>query len=116
VGKEGLEEMSFTGTELDVNEKTLVEVGTGIVAVCEVIVLIHINNTIQEDNNNWQSKVTTILKFVHECTSILTTQVNMLKLALPLFLLTAQISSEYSSGFKNLIHDFTSTSFWCMES
>jgi vacuolar protein sorting-associated protein 35 len=57
--------------------------------------------------------VTTILKFVRECTctSILTIiniiylQVNSPSLALRLFLLTAQIASKCGSGFEDLAYD-----------
>ena len=55
--------------------------------------------------DNYNSRVTTILKFVHECTSILTTQVDAPALALCLFLLAAQITSECGSGFKDLAYD-----------
>lgn len=57
----------------------------------------------QEDD--WQAKVTTILKFVRECTSILATQVDSPSLALRLFLLAAQIASECGSGFEDLAYD-----------
>lgn len=60
--------------------------------------------TLQEDD--WQSKVTTILKFVRQCTSILATQVDAPVLALRLFLLAAQIASECGSGFTDLTYDF----------
>ncbi|KAH0838761.1 vacuolar protein sorting-associated protein 35 [Lanmaoa asiatica] len=56
--------------------------------------------------DDWQSKVTTILKFVRECTSILATQVDSPSLALRLFLLAAQIASECGSGFEDLAYDF----------
>ncbi|KIJ21267.1 hypothetical protein PAXINDRAFT_164841 [Paxillus involutus ATCC 200175] len=56
--------------------------------------------------DDWQSKVTTILKFVRECTSILATQVDSPALALRLFLLAAQIASECGSGFEDLAYDF----------
>ena len=58
----------------------------------------------QEDD--WHSRVTTILKFVRECTSILATQVDAPALALRLFLLAAQIASECGSGFEDLAYDF----------
>lgn len=58
----------------------------------------------QEDD--WHSKVTTILKFVRECTSILATQVDSPSLALRLFLLAAQMASECGSGFEDLAYDF----------
>ena len=50
--------------------------------------------------------MTTILKFVRECTSILATQVDSPSLALRLFLLAAQIASECGSGFEDLAYDF----------
>ncbi|KAI9462710.1 vacuolar protein sorting-associated protein 35 [Boletus coccyginus] len=56
--------------------------------------------------DDWHPKVTTILKFVRECTSILATQVDSPSLALRLFLLAAQIASECGSGFEDLAYDF----------
>ncbi|KAI5992917.1 vacuolar protein sorting-associated protein 35 [Pisolithus albus] len=55
---------------------------------------------------DWQSKVTTILKFVRQCTSILATQVDAPAPALRLFLLAAQIASECGSEFADLAYDF----------
>ncbi|KAL4069049.1 vacuolar protein sorting-associated protein 35 [Scleroderma citrinum] len=55
---------------------------------------------------DWQSKVTTILKFVRHCTSILATQVDAPAPALRLFLLAAQIASECGSEFSDLAYDF----------
>lgn len=54
----------------------------------------------------WQDKVNTILKFARQCTSILATQVDAPALALRLFLLAAQIASECGSGFEDLAYDF----------
>lgn len=54
----------------------------------------------------WQDKVNTILKFVRQCTSILATQVDAPAFALRLFLLAAQIASECGSGFEDLAYDF----------
>jgi vacuolar protein sorting-associated protein 35 len=48
--------------------------------------------------------VTTILKFVRECTSILATQVDSPALALRLFL-AAQIASECGSRFEDLVYN-----------
>ncbi|KAF8555930.1 vacuolar protein sorting-associated protein 35 [Imleria badia] len=62
-----------------------------------------IREHVEED---WHAKVTTILKFVRECTSILATQVDSPALALRLFLLAAQIASECGSGFEDLAYDF----------
>ncbi|KAG6328642.1 hypothetical protein ID866_10447, partial [Astraeus odoratus] len=55
---------------------------------------------------DWQAKVTTILKFVRECTSILATQVDAPAPALRLFLLAAQIASECGTEFSDLAYDF----------
>ena len=55
---------------------------------------------------DWQSTVTTILKFVRHCTSILATQVDAPAPALRLFLLAAQIASECGSEFSDLAYDF----------
>ncbi|KIM51553.1 hypothetical protein SCLCIDRAFT_18377 [Scleroderma citrinum Foug A] len=55
---------------------------------------------------DWQSKVTTILKFVRQCASILATQVDAPAPALRLFLLAAQIASECGSEFSDLAYDF----------
>ncbi|KAG9310353.1 vacuolar protein sorting-associated protein 35 [Chiua virens] len=60
----------------------------------------------EHEDDDWHSKVTTILKFVRECSSILATQVDSPALALRLFLLAAQIASECGSGFENLAYDF----------
>ncbi|KAL0576891.1 retromer complex subunit Vps35 [Marasmius crinis-equi] len=54
--------------------------------------------------NDWQTKVATILKFVRQITSILATQVEAPTIALRLFLLSAQISDE--CGFEDLTYDF----------
>ncbi|TFK38665.1 vacuolar protein sorting-associated protein 35 [Crucibulum laeve] len=52
----------------------------------------------------WQTKVSTILKFVRQLTSILATQVEAPTIALRLFLLSAQIADE--CGFEDLTYDF----------
>ncbi|KAF9261927.1 vacuolar protein sorting-associated protein 35 [Marasmius fiardii PR-910] len=54
--------------------------------------------------NDWQTKVATILKFIRQITSILATQVEAPTIALRLFLLSAQISDE--CGFEDLTYDF----------
>lgn len=66
--------------------------------------LYYVANNLQEEG--WQDKVNTILKFVRQCTSILATQVDAPALALRLFLLAAQIASECGSGFEDLAYDF----------
>ncbi|KAG6840716.1 hypothetical protein C0991_004859 [Blastosporella zonata] len=53
---------------------------------------------------DWESKVSTILKFVRQLTSILSTQIEAPTIALRLFLLSAQISDE--CGFEDLTYDF----------
>ncbi|KAJ3820214.1 vacuolar protein sorting-associated protein 35 [Lentinula raphanica] len=53
--------------------------------------------------NDWQTKVTTILKFIRQLTSILANQVEAPSIALRLFLLAAQISDE--CGFEDLTYD-----------
>jgi vacuolar protein sorting-associated protein 35 len=53
---------------------------------------------------DWQSRVSTILKFVRQLTSILATQVEAPAIALRLFLLAAQIADE--CGFEDLTYDF----------
>ncbi|EAU93279.2 vacuolar protein sorting-associated protein 35 [Coprinopsis cinerea okayama7 len=53
---------------------------------------------------DWQGKVSTILKFVRQLTSILATQVEAPSIALRLFLLAAQIADE--CGFEDLAYDF----------
>jgi vacuolar protein sorting-associated protein 35 len=52
----------------------------------------------------WQTKVSTILKFVRQLTSILATQVEAPTIALRLFLLAAQVADE--CGFEDLAYDF----------
>jgi len=54
--------------------------------------------------SNWHSKVSTILKFVRQLTSILATSVEAPTIALRLFLLSAQIADE--CGFEDLAYDF----------
>jgi vacuolar protein sorting-associated protein 35 len=56
---------------------------------------------VQEDE--WQTKAQTILKFVRQLISILATQVEAPSIALRLFLLAAQISDE--CGFEDLTYD-----------
>jgi vacuolar protein sorting-associated protein 35 len=53
---------------------------------------------------DWQSKVSTILKFARQLTSILATSVEAPTIALRLFLLSAQIADE--CGFEDLAYDF----------
>ncbi|KAG6916919.1 hypothetical protein DXG01_004680 [Tephrocybe rancida] len=52
----------------------------------------------------WQTKVSAILKFVRQLTSILSTQIEAPAIALRLFLLSAQISDECE--FEDLTYDF----------
>ena len=59
-------------------------------------------NGIQEED--WQSKVSTILKFIRQLISILATTVEAPSIALRLFLLAAQIADE--CGFEDLTYDF----------
>ncbi|KIM39120.1 hypothetical protein M413DRAFT_236149 [Hebeloma cylindrosporum] len=54
--------------------------------------------------SEWQTKVSTILKFVRQLTSILATSVDAPNIALRLFLLAAQIADE--SDFEDLAYDF----------
>ncbi|KAF8168442.1 vacuolar protein sorting-associated protein 35 [Crassisporium funariophilum] len=54
--------------------------------------------------NDWQTKVSTILKFIRQLTSILATTVDAPNIALRLFLLSAQIADE--CGFEDLTYDF----------
>ncbi|KAF8170364.1 vacuolar protein sorting-associated protein 35 [Pholiota molesta] len=53
---------------------------------------------------DWETKVSTILKFVRQLTSILATTVEAPTIALRLFLLSAQIADE--CGFEDLAYDF----------
>jgi vacuolar protein sorting-associated protein 35 len=53
---------------------------------------------------DWQSRVSTILKFARQLTSILATQIEAPSISLRLFLLSAQISDE--CGFEDLTYDF----------
>ncbi|KAF9482385.1 vacuolar protein sorting-associated protein 35 [Pholiota conissans] len=52
----------------------------------------------------WETKVSAILKFVRQLTSILATSVEAPNIALRLFLLSAQIADE--CGFEDLAYDF----------
>lgn len=56
---------------------------------------------LQEED--WETKVSTILKFIRQLISILHTQVEAPSIALRLFLLAAQISDE--CGFEDLTYD-----------
>lgn len=56
-----------------------------------------------EQEEDWQTKVSTILKFVRQLTSILSTQIEAPTIALRLFLLSAQIADE--CGFEDLTYD-----------
>lgn len=63
--------------------------------------------------DDWQSKVSTILKFVRQLNSILSTTVDAPAIALRLFLLAAQISDE--CGFENLTYDMYVDAFTVYE-
>jgi vacuolar protein sorting-associated protein 35 len=66
---------------------------------------------VKEDD--WQSKVSTILKFARQLTSILATQVEAPTIALRLFLLSAQIGDE--CGFEDLTYDLYVQAFTVYE-
>ncbi|KAI0638882.1 vacuolar protein sorting-associated protein 35 [Trametes polyzona] len=70
----------------------------------------HNREHLEED---WQSKVATILKFVRQLTSILSTTVEAPAIALRLFLLGAQIADE--CGFENLTYDMYVDAFTVYE-
>ena len=63
--------------------------------------------------DDWQSKVSTILKFVRQLNSILSTNVDAPAIALRLFLLGAQIADE--CGFENLTYDMYVDAFTVYE-
>ena len=63
--------------------------------------------------DEWQSKVATILKFVRQLNSILSTNVDAPAIALRLFLLAAQVSDE--CGFENLTYDMYVDAFTVYE-
>jgi len=63
--------------------------------------------------DDWVSKVETILKFVRQLTSILATQVEAPTIALRLFLLAAQIADE--CGFEDLAYDLYVEAFTVYE-
>jgi vacuolar protein sorting-associated protein 35 len=65
----------------------------------------------QEDD--WKTKVETILKFTRQLISILATQVDAPTLALRLFLLAAQVSDE--CGFEDLTYDLYVQAFTVYE-
>ncbi|PPQ71940.1 hypothetical protein CVT26_007169 [Gymnopilus dilepis] len=58
----------------------------------------------ESEEAEWETKVSTILKFVRQLTSILATTVEAPNIALRLFLLSAQIADE--CGFEDLAYDF----------
>ncbi|KAJ3485131.1 hypothetical protein NLI96_g5187 [Meripilus lineatus] len=62
---------------------------------------------------DWQTKVETILKFIRQLISILATQVDAPSIALRLFLLSAQISDE--CGFEDLTYDLYVQAFTVYE-
>ena len=66
---------------------------------------------VQEED--WQSRVSTVLKFCRQLTSILFTQVEAPAIALRLFLLAAQISDE--CGFEDLTYDLYVQAFTVYE-
>ena len=63
--------------------------------------------------DEWQSKVSTILKFVRQLTSILSTNVDAPSISLRLSLLSAQIADE--CGFENLTYDMYVDAFTVYE-
>ena len=63
--------------------------------------------------DDWKSKVSTILKFTRQLTSILATQVEAPTIALRLFLLSAQIADE--CGFEDLTYDLYVQAFTVYE-
>ncbi|KIY66755.1 vacuolar protein sorting-associated protein 35 [Cylindrobasidium torrendii FP15055 ss-10] len=67
----------------------------------------------EETEDNWEPKVASILKFVRQLTSILSTQVDAPAIALRLFLLAAQVADE--CGFEDLSYDFYVQAFTVYE-
>lgn len=63
--------------------------------------------------SEWQSRVSNILKFVRQLTSILATSVEAPSIALRLFLLSAQIADECE--FEDLAYDFYVQAFTVYE-
>ncbi|TBU56214.1 vacuolar protein sorting-associated protein 35 [Dichomitus squalens] len=63
--------------------------------------------------DDWQSKVSTILKFVRQLNSILSSNVEAPTIALRLFLLAAQVADE--CGFENLTYDMYVDAFTVYE-
>lgn len=80
------------------------------IAKCLMNLFFHI---MQDDE--WQTKVTLILKFVRQLTSILATVVDAPNIALRLFLLAAQISDECGPRFENVCYDFYVQAFTVYE-
>jgi vacuolar protein sorting-associated protein 35 len=62
---------------------------------------------------DWQSKVSTVLKFCRQLTSILFTQIEAPAIALRLFLLAAQVADE--CGFEDLTYDLYVQAFTVYE-
>lgn len=67
----------------------------------------------EQEDEDWQSKVSTIIKFVRQLTSILFTQIEAPAIALRLFLLAAQVSDE--CGFEDLTYDLYVQAFTVYE-
>ncbi|KAH9487244.1 Vacuolar protein sorting-associated protein 35 [Psilocybe cubensis] len=67
----------------------------------------------EHDEADWETKVSAILKFIRQLTSILATTVDAPNIALRLFLLAAQIADE--CGFEDLSYDFYVQAFTVYE-
>ncbi|OCB90773.1 vacuolar protein sorting-associated protein 35 [Sanghuangporus baumii] len=67
----------------------------------------------QEEEEDWQSKVASIIRFIRQLTSILFTQIEAPAIALRLFLLAAQVADE--CGFEDLTYDLYVQAFTVYE-
>ncbi|KAL5495803.1 VPS35 [Sanghuangporus weigelae] len=67
----------------------------------------------QEEEEDWQSKVSSIIRFIRQLTSILFTQIEAPAIALRLFLLAAQVADE--CGFEDLTYDLYVQAFTVYE-
>lgn len=83
------------------------------VCSCRMVPVKHVTISFAVQEDEWQSKVATILKFVRQIISILHGQVEAPNIALRLFLLAAQIADE--CGFENLAYDFYVQAFTVYE-
>ena len=73
----------------------------------------YLTDTILTQEEDWQSKVSSIIRFIRQLTSILFTQIEAPQIALRLFLLAAQVADE--CDFEDLTYDLYVQAFTVYE-